>query len=111
MYHTSLIVSPVKDLWKADFYNEPVEYYSNQAVGSLYIEVAPQIPVRYPSPFLVIARERAVDAVIRIKRAIEQKDLSTIESILPIARKELDDAQKYMERKVNRNEFLKPSED
>ena len=51
LYDSNGIISPVKRLWKSDFYDQPEPYFSNQAPGRLYIEHAPRIPRRTSSPY------------------------------------------------------------
>ncbi|MCC5842678.1 MAG: extracellular solute-binding protein [Verrucomicrobia bacterium] len=108
MYQESLIVSPVMDHWEDAVYDEPVPFYSGQPVGRLYLEVAPAIPPRAPSPFLTIARESVIDALIRTRREAMNRSLVTVEAILPVARRELGVAQRHIEGKMSRNRFLQP---
>ncbi|MEM6562250.1 MAG: extracellular solute-binding protein, partial [Planctomycetota bacterium] len=57
LFTDSMIISPVKSLWGAPFYHEPIDYFGGQTVGSLFIELAPDVPLRSSTPFRNLARD------------------------------------------------------
>ncbi len=107
LYKTTMIVSPVKKNWTASYYDEPVPYFCGQPVGRLYLEVASQIPERRSAPLMSIAKTRVLNALMECKRRALAENLTTVEQILPIAREELAKAQRYVQRKLSLNRFLR----
>ena len=66
LYETNLIISPVKDYRDEAYYDEPVPYFSGQAVGRLMIDLAEDVPLQPPSPFKPIADARLATAMFRL---------------------------------------------
>jgi len=52
------IIPPLKDAWDDPVYDEPRPYWSNQAIGRMYINLADQVPPQYTSPFIEIAKTK-----------------------------------------------------
>ncbi|MDF3130144.1 extracellular solute-binding protein [Kiritimatiellaeota bacterium B1221] len=111
LYQQAMIVSPVIDNWDEDFYDEPIPYYSGQPVGRLYLELAPEIPQRVPSAFMVMAQQSMINAFIRTRRNAREAGVHEVEDVLDLARAELDAAQTLIENKMRRNTFLNPMEE
>lgn len=99
------IISPVKDNWTAAYYDAPNPYFSGQAIGRAYIDVAPDVPLRTSSSYKTLAVARVTDALIRLKRRAEHLGIYDREGLLPLAREELAVAQEYILSKMARNRF------
>lgn len=105
LFQESSIISPVKDNWSAPYYDVPNVFFSGQAIGRAYIDAAPDVPLRTSSPYKPQALTRMTDALIRLKRRAEQAGVYDRESLLPMAREELAEAQTYIEKKMASNRF------
>lgn len=58
------ILPAVRDAWKASAYSKPNPYYSNQPLGKLYAQLAPQVPARYSSAFIDTANIKMGEALV-----------------------------------------------
>ncbi len=105
LYRKVDIISPVKSLWSDPVYDEPDPFFMNQRKGRMYIELAPQIPLRPSSPYNKQAVIDVRDAASRLAKYAEENGLSTTEELIPRARKLLEEVQKQTERRMKRNVF------
>ncbi|MEK6701313.1 MAG: extracellular solute-binding protein [Planctomycetota bacterium] len=101
------IVSPVRACWSDSAYDEPNAYFSGQAVGRMYINLAERIPMRSSSPYNTEALARVVKALTDLcedaKRSapLPQSELERLATI------RLKSAAAQVNELLNRNEFLK----
>ncbi len=58
------ILPPARDLWDHPAYDEPRPYWSNQPLGRLYANLAPDVPFQYTSPFISLAKAKMSEALI-----------------------------------------------
>lgn len=61
-YEIADIVTPVRTYWDDPIFDLPDPYFSGQAKGRMYIEQAPHIPMRVPSPYYKMVEDRMRDA-------------------------------------------------
>jgi arabinosaccharide transport system substrate-binding protein len=52
-----------RESWKEPAYSEPRPYWSNQPLGKLYAELAPEVPFQYTSPFIGTAKAKLGEAL------------------------------------------------
>ena len=109
LYESNGIISPIRRLWTRDFYDVPDPFFKGQAPGRMYINLAPSVPRRTSSPFNQIAKERVRDALTRLREFAEEEGVFTIEELLPEAQRQLESAHEDIQRRVDRNLFLKAS--
>lgn len=107
LYKESGIISPVKAYWDRAFYDEPVPYFSGQPYGRLYIELAPEVPIRTSSPFNTYAKDRVANAIYRLKEYALDKKLFTRDELMDEARRQLAEAEEAVNRQVRQNVFLR----
>lgn len=105
LYREVDIISPVRSLWSDPVYDEPDPFYMNQRKGRMYIELAPQIPLRPSSPYNKQAAIDVRDAMGQLAKYAEDNQLYTIEELLPRARELLAGVQRQTERRMARNAF------
>jgi arabinosaccharide transport system substrate-binding protein len=105
-YRKSGIIPPSKALWSDPAYDEPNPYFSGQANGRLFIQAAPDVPARIPSPFKPIATQRMIDALQRLKRYAEQHDIYEPARLQAQALAELRVAEAELAQKMTLNRFL-----
>lgn len=58
MFRRSTIIPPDRSLWKLPVFDEADPYFSDQPVGRLFIEQAPDVPLRVSSPFFNAAIDK-----------------------------------------------------
>ena len=63
-YEKSNILPPKRDLWNEPAIQAPKAYWSNNRLGSIYAQLAPQVPPQYASPFLENAKNKLSEAVV-----------------------------------------------
>lgn len=104
------IISPVKEFWSDSIYDAPDTYFGGQPRGRAYINLAPQVPPRYNSPFSGLALVRLQAAVSQLAAYADSHQPATRESLLPEAQRLLNQAQQDVMRHVRRNRFFSPDE-
>jgi len=100
------IFSPVKTLWSQPFYHEPDPFYCGQQIGSIYIEAAPNIPLRPSSPYAEMAYAAISNATIALCAYAEKHDIYDPEKLQPEALQLLQHQQVQLEKLISRNVFL-----
>jgi len=106
LFNEVYIISPVKALWEQPFYHAPDPFYSQQPVGSLYIDYAPQIP-SYPSSAYTPNAEQAIGtAAMALRAYAERNEIYDAEALKPEALRLLQEKQDALKRLISRNVFL-----
>ncbi|KXU35940.1 hypothetical protein AXK11_05300 [Cephaloticoccus primus] len=106
LYKTNCIISPVKPLWDEPFYDEPDPFFRGQAVGRLYIDHAPQIPIRTSSPYTTSAEQYIGIAAMALRDYAEQHAIYDAEALKPEALRLLAKGQAELTRLMSRNLLL-----
>lgn len=104
------IISPVKEFWNDPIYDAPDTYFGGQPRGRAYINLAPEVPPRYNSPFSGLALVRLQAAASQLAAYADSHQPATRESLLPEAQRLLNQAQEDVMRHVRRNRFFAPDE-
>lgn len=99
------IISPVKSLWDDPVYDTPDPFFMNQRKGRMYIELAPEIPLRPSSPYNKQAAIDVRDAMGQLAEHAKKNKLYTREELMPKARELLEYVQVQTERRMSRNAF------
>jgi len=106
LFNEVCIISPVKALWEQPFYHVPNPFFSDQAIGSLYIDYAPQVP-SYPSSAYTSNAEHAIStAAMALRAYAEQNAIYDAEVLKPEALRLLQEKQGALKRLISRNVFL-----
>lgn len=106
LYKQGDIITPVREFWQDDIYDTPDAFFMGQPKGRMYINLAPDVPDRFSSPFGAIALARTQSAVSRLCAHARDVKPAHAEDLLPKARELLADAQRDAMRHVNRNVFF-----
>jgi arabinosaccharide transport system substrate-binding protein len=107
LYAADRIISPVKANWPESFYDAPDPYYCGQPIGRMFIQLAPDVPLRPSSPYFSQAQQQLDLAVIQLCRYAEEHHLSEPAALEPEARRLLDVAQRALRAQMDRNIFLR----
>jgi len=107
LFKSNGIISPVKSYWDRDFYDAPNEYFNGQPVGRMYIQLAPDIPVRTSSPFNTHAKDRVANALFRLKEFALKTGRHTPEQLMDEASRQLQVVERIVQRQVDQNVFLR----
>ena len=57
------ILPALKDAWTHEAINEPRPYWSGQRIGTLYAQLAEDVPPQYTSPYIEFAKSKMADVV------------------------------------------------
>jgi arabinosaccharide transport system substrate-binding protein len=106
LYETNGIISPVKRFWKEPFYDRGDPFFQGQAPGRLFIEVAPDVPLRASSPFNRFAAERMRDAVTALRDFAVREHRFTVPELRDEAHRQLRRVETVVQDRVRRNRFL-----
>jgi len=107
LYRNNYIISPVKDYWDRAFYDEPIEFFCGQPAGRMFIDLAPQVPMRTSSPFNTYAKDRVANALFLLREYAKDTKKYTPEELMDEAHRQLQIAEDLVTRKVERNVFLR----
>lgn len=107
LYEHSRIITPIKDNWDADYYDEPDPYFCNQPIGRMYINLAPEVPLRSSSPFYGNAQQALNAAIIDLSNYTESNNISDPAELKAECRRLLNRAQQILLRQMERNAFLR----
>lgn len=109
LYRRGDIITPVKSLWSDPVFDEPDAYFSGQAKGRMYIELAPYVPLRHSSPFGAIAADRLQSAAMAVAAFARRNSGASREALEAEARRVLAIAQADVLANVRRNSFVSES--
>jgi arabinosaccharide transport system substrate-binding protein len=107
LFDLARIVTPIKSNWHESFYDEPDPYYSNQPVGRILLNLAPDVPRRSSSPFYTQAQQVLNVATIELARYASEHGINEPAALEPEARRILDRAQQQLLLQINHNIFLR----
>jgi arabinosaccharide transport system substrate-binding protein len=106
LWRNGSIVTPVKAFWTSPVYDEPQAYFSGQATGRMFIDLAPSIPARSSNPYNTVAMQRVQTALESLAKELQNQPGMTRERLRERAGALLGVAQKYVEGQIERNVFL-----
>ena len=109
LYRVGDIVTPVREHWDNPLFDEPDAYFSGQRKGRMYIDLAPDVPLRAATPYFTQARAAVQNAVSRTRTEAEKAGIYDAKSIEPIARRQLELAQREVASLIERNAFHRDS--
>jgi arabinosaccharide transport system substrate-binding protein len=106
LYREVSIVSPVKANWSDPIYDRPDPYFCGQPLGRLYLNQAPNVPLRSSSPYVLQATILFDDCLVDLASYADANRLYDPEALVPEARRLLDRAQASIQAQISRNVFL-----
>jgi arabinosaccharide transport system substrate-binding protein len=106
LYRQGGIVTPVKKHWSSPLFDEPSTYFTNQPVGRLYINLAPDVPHRNSSPYNTLAMNRVADSLVRLAEEARRDKVYDYASLKDRARVLLKKAHAQVADQIARNVFI-----
>lgn len=107
LYRKGDIITPVMAHWDHPAFAEPDPYFSGQRKGLAYIELAPDVPVRSSSPFNNIASLAVRDAATRLGEWAGRTGTTDDALVEEKALELLAEAQRVVQRHIDRSLFLR----
>jgi len=98
------IIPPFKDAWNLPEFKRPNPYYSGQAIGELYADLAQETPPLWSTPYTVLAESKVNEAFLRAAARYESKGEDGLREFIAA---ELDEAEAYVNRAMARNVLAK----
>lgn len=111
LYRSNSIITPVREFWDMPIYDKPDPYFSGQPAGRLFVNQAPNVPLRTSSPFNSLALARTQKAIIALHKYAQDNEVYDAQSLMPEARRQLAMAEADVRKLMDRNVFLKDSPD
>lgn len=102
LYTVGGIITPITSYWDDPIYDEPEPYFGGQRVGRMYIDLAPDVPVRDSSPYSRRALERLGDAGLMLLDYANRERLYEPAELEDRAYELLEEAQFALERQMER---------
>jgi arabinosaccharide transport system substrate-binding protein len=97
------IIPPLKDAWNLPEFDRPSPFYSNQPLGRLYANLAPETPPFYSAPVDTVARVKLNEA---FSRSLEHYKAHGENGLREKIQQELGSAAEYVTRIARRNQAL-----
>lgn len=94
------ILPALKDAWTMPEFSQPSAYYSGQPIGTLYANLASEVPPLWMNPVTPIANNKLSEAFLK---AVEYYRLNGDNGLREFVSRELDDAETYVRRLIARN--------
>jgi ABC-type glycerol-3-phosphate transport system substrate-binding protein len=105
LYRMVDIITPVRSLWDDPVYDEPDTFFMGQAKGRMYIDLAPEIPIRTSSPYNQNAILQFRDSAVNLANWGNAQGIYDAEGLEEKASSLLELAQKNVVRQMSRNAF------
>jgi arabinosaccharide transport system substrate-binding protein len=102
-FRNTNILPPARDLWDHPAYDEPRPFWSNQPLGRLYANLAPETPPQYTSPYIGLAKAKLSEALIACVRYYDQYGASGFGGFV---RQQMARAAAEVRRQMRRNPYL-----
>ena len=96
------ILPALKEAWDHPAYDEPRPYWSNQPLGRLYAQLAPDVPFQYTSPFVATAKGKLSEALVACVQYYKQHGDKGFEEFV---RKRLKQSADEVRRLMRRNPY------
>ena len=98
------ILPPFKEVWTDEAFQQPNEYYSNQPLGKILSELAPETPPNFINAFYAGARERVLAALVNASNYYRNKG---DEGLRDYIRQQLAAEKSALLREINHNRFYR----
>ncbi len=98
------IIPPLKDAWDLPAFKKPNPYFSGQAIGELFAELALEVPEDWATPYRQDTANKVGDVFLRGSAYFKKNGKSGLREYVA---HELDEAQAYIEKKMARNVLAK----
>jgi len=105
LYVNTDIITPVSALWGNPIFDEPDPFFGGQRKGRMYIDLAPDVPVRTSSPYNKQAVLLVSDAALSLTKFARKEQAYDAPSLQEEAERLLGLAQEHIERVMSRNAF------
>ncbi len=105
LYQTGGIITPVKSHWTDPIFDQPDSFYSGQAPGRLFINLAPHTPRRSSSPFSKVALDRVKDALVQLSEEARRGNITDRAALEAAAAEKLRRAHTLVAAQIRRNQF------
>ncbi|BCW96461.1 MAG: extracellular solute-binding protein [Fimbriimonadales bacterium] len=102
-FRNTNILPPARDLWDHPAYDEPRPFWSNQPLGRLFANLAPQTPPQYTSPYIGLAKAKLSEALIACVRYYDRYGARGFDGFV---RQQMARAAAEVRRQMRRNPYL-----
>jgi len=102
-FRSTNILPPARDLWDHPAYDEPRPFWSNQPLGRLYANLAPETPPQYTSPYIGLAKAKLSEALIACVRYYDRYGVRGFDGFV---RQQMARAAAEVRRQMRRNPYL-----
>ena len=104
-YQKFHVISPIREFWSDPVYDTPIPYFCNQPIGRMYIEQAPDVPLRPSSPYANFAQMRCGDALSQLIQWGESNNVTDRQQLEAQAVVFINDAYEQTLDQIRRNPF------
>lgn len=99
------MISPVVEYWDRPFYHVEDPYFSGQRAGSLFVKLAPEVPVRTSTPYRGFALAQVSKVIDQARNRLEEEPGLSRDELMRIVFVLLFEAEREVIREMNRNVF------
>lgn len=102
LFRRNNILPPRRDLWDHPVFDEPREFWSGQAIGRLYADLARDVPAQFSSPFVEIAKGKMGQVISGLSSYYDRHGERGFEDEV---RRRLSEAARLVRLQMARNPF------
>lgn len=99
------IIPALREAWEMPELDEPSEFYSGQAIGRIFADLAPSTPANYVSPYWETGHTKLIEAFVNSVNYYKKHGDEGLEDFV---RGELNRTASYVRKLMSRNRFLNP---
>jgi len=96
------IIPALRAAWDQPAFHEPRPYWSNQRLGDLYVQLAPEVPYQYTSPYISTAKGKLSEALVACVQYYRTHGDNGFEGFV---RKQMTQSADELRRLMSRNPF------
>jgi arabinosaccharide transport system substrate-binding protein len=102
------ILPPLKASWTLPAINEPRPFYSNQSIGTIFAQLAPEVPAEPSNAYMIQAEAKFLEAFTNVRLHYAERGERGLEEF---ARQELKRCADHVRSVIARNVFLSDHRD
>jgi arabinosaccharide transport system substrate-binding protein len=102
------ILPPIKSAWDEPQLKTPRPFWSNQPIGTMMAQLAPDVPGEFVSAYTSIINARLGEALYAASREFETRPDMSDDELLAVCKKEIASAGVRIRREINHNSFQPP---
>lgn len=102
MFRGTNTIPALREAWDQPAFSEPREFWSGQKIGLLYADLAADVPPQYTSPFVVIAKSKMSEALVKCVQRYKEHGSEGFEHFVRVT---LGESAEHVRKMIGRNPY------